>query len=78
MLSVTAYAEKFTPSVEQKGAPEIVAVNDKSGNEVCAVIVDAHGNDVLAGELVIQVSPDLCQVEFEGRHRFAVHYYSGY
>lgn len=56
LLSVTAYAEKFTPSVEQKGAPEIVAVNDKSGNEVCAVIVDANGNEVAGvpvGELVI-------------------------
>lgn len=33
---------------------------------------------VLAGELMVWVSPDLCQVEFEGRYRFAVHYYSGY
>ena len=28
---------------------------------------------VLAGELMVWVSPDLCQVEFEGRYRFADH-----
>lgn len=46
-LPISASASNFTPSVEQKGAPAVSAVQDKGGNSVSAIIRDAHGNEVI-------------------------------
>ncbi len=58
LFTVTAYAEKFTPSVQQKGAPEIVMVNDQNGNEVVAIIKDASGKEVAGVSAAnLQITP---------------------
>ncbi len=45
-MSVTAFAARFTPSVVDKPAPEVVTQTDSQGNEVSAIIRDAAGNEV--------------------------------
>lgn len=46
LLAAPASAASFTPSVEQKEAPAVTTVTDKSGNEAAALIIDAQGNEV--------------------------------
>ena len=46
MLALPAFAEQFTPSVEQKGAPGISAVTDSKGEQVAAVINEKDGKEV--------------------------------
>ncbi len=45
-LAVSVYAEKFTPSVEQKGAPAIAVFKDGNQNDVVAMIHDGAKKDV--------------------------------
>jgi len=56
VMSTTVFADNFTPSVEQKGSPEIVITTDNDGKEIAAVISDAK-DDVVAnvpnGEVVL-------------------------
>lgn len=55
MLAVPVCAEGFTPSVEQKGAPEVVAAPDAPEGAV-VVVKDAEGNvvaGVAAEEIVV-------------------------
>lgn len=54
--SVPAMAAEFTPSVENKPAPEVVTQTDSNGNECVAIIYDADGNEivgVLEGYLIV-------------------------
>lgn len=56
MITTSVFAAPFTPSVEQKGAPEIVTVKDKDGNDVVAIIRDKDGNEIVgvpSGELLV-------------------------
>lgn len=45
-MSIPAMAAEFTPSVENKPAPEVVTQTDSTGNESAAIIYDANGNEV--------------------------------
>ena len=47
VLSTSVFADNFTPSVEQKGSPEIVVNTDSEGKEIAGVISDAK-NDLVA------------------------------
>lgn len=56
MLAVPALAVDFTPSVENKPAPEIVIMTDKTGAPVAAIIYNAQGEEVIGvpvGELIV-------------------------
>lgn len=56
MAATPASAVSFTPSVEQKEAPEVVTVTGDSGDDVAAVIQDAQGetvSEVPYGELIV-------------------------
>lgn len=46
MLAIPVSAANFTPSVEQKGAPEIVTTEKTDGTAIVAVIEDPDGQDV--------------------------------
>lgn len=46
MLAAPVSAAVFTPSVEQKGAPELATMKDANGNSVAAVIKDAEGKEI--------------------------------
>lgn len=55
-MSVPALAAEFTPSVENKPAPEVVMQTDSDGNECAAIIYDAEGNElagVPTGNLIV-------------------------
>lgn len=55
-MSVPALAAEFTPSVESKAAPEVVAQTDSSGNECAAIIYDADGKELIGvptGDLIV-------------------------
>lgn len=47
LMSVSAFAENFTPSVEQKGAPNVVFTVNQLGNEISAVIKDDKGQEIV-------------------------------
>lgn len=54
--ATTAFAANFTPSVEDKGAPEIIVSEDEKGNEVVAIIRDEKDEEVVGvptGELIV-------------------------
>lgn len=56
MLSTTVLADNFTPSAEQKGAPDIVTSTDSKGEEVAAVITDSENKEVVGvpvGEVIV-------------------------
>lgn len=46
MMSVTAFAAGFTPSVEYKEAPEVVTQTNAAGETVAAIIRDANGKEI--------------------------------
>lgn len=46
-MSIPAMAAEFTPSVENKPAPEVVTQTDSNGNECVAIIYDADGNEIV-------------------------------
>lgn len=55
-MSVPVMAAEFTPSVENKPAPEVVPQTDSNGNECVAIIYDANGNEIVgvpAGYLTV-------------------------
>lgn len=67
-LSTSALADNFTPSVEQKGAPDIVVVEDSKGNEVAAVIVNPNNEEVAGvptGDIIITSVADADKAENE-------------
>ena len=49
MMSVTAFAADFTPSVKSKPAPTIVPITDENGNEGAFIIVDENGVPLAMG-----------------------------
>ena len=55
-MSVSVFAENFTPSVEQKGAPDVVVTKDSNQNDVVAIIHDGSDKEVYgvpAGKLIV-------------------------
>ncbi len=55
-VSAPALAVEFTPSVENKEAPEIVMQTDSTGAECVAIIRDADGKELIgvpAGDLIV-------------------------
>lgn len=59
-LSVSALAVAFTPSVEQKDAPQIVPITDSEGHKADAVITEEDGTETVVGEdpsLQIVITP---------------------
>ena len=56
VMSTNVFADNFTPSVEQKGSPEIVTTTDNDGKEIAAVISDAKDDlvtNVPTGDVVL-------------------------
>lgn len=47
MLAIPAGAASFTPSVEQKGAPDLGTMKDTSGKNVAVIVTDAEGKEIL-------------------------------
>ena len=55
-ISAPALALEFTPSVENKLAPDVITQTDSSGNEIVAIIYDDDGNELVGvpeGSVVI-------------------------
>ena len=57
-ITVPAFAVEFTPSAENKDAPEVVSMTDEDGNEVDVLVYDEDGNLVSdTGAYSIVITP---------------------
>lgn len=62
MLAIPAAAASFTPSVEQKGAPELGSLQDANGKKASVIVTDAQGEEILsapAGSVKVTPLADL-------------------
>ena len=58
MLAIPAAAASFTPSVEQKGAPELGSLQDANGKKASVIVTDAQGEEILSAPVgSVKVTP---------------------